>query len=90
LRHVLTKSLSAERGPSEPDVQEVVLEDGDCLLLCSDGLTEMVQDGRIAEVLRGGETADKACQCLVEEALQAGGKDNVTVVVARYTFPRAP
>jgi len=89
LRHVLTKSLGAQGGRAEPDVQEVVLHDGDCLLLCSDGLTDMVKDARIAEVLGRGETSERACQCLVEEALQAGGKDNVTVIAARYAFPQA-
>jgi protein phosphatase len=88
-RNVLTKSLGARGGPVEPDVQEVVLEDGDCLLLCTDGLTGMVKDARIAEILGAAGPAEQACQGLVNEALQAGGKDNVTVVVARYAFPPA-
>jgi serine/threonine protein phosphatase PrpC len=88
LRHVLTKALGAQGGPVEPDVQEFALEDGDGLLLCTDGLTEMVQEERIAEVLGRGETSAQACQRLVEEALRAGGKDNVTVVVARYGLRR--
>jgi serine/threonine protein phosphatase PrpC len=87
LRHVLTKSLSARGGPVVPDVDEVFLEDGDCVLLCTDGLTEMVPEQRIAQVLQTEPTAEKACRRLVEEALQGGGKDNVTVVVARYQFP---
>ncbi len=89
LRHVLTRSLGAEVGCAEPDVQEVVLLDGDSLLLCTDGLTDMVGDEEIAATLAGGDTAERACQRLVEAALAAGGKDNVTVVVARYTFPAA-
>jgi protein phosphatase len=89
-RHVLTKALSGRGGHVEPDVQEMVLQDGDCLLLCTDGLTDMLTDTRIAEVQRSGETAEKTCQCLVEEALNAGGKDNVTVIVARYGFPPSP
>jgi serine/threonine protein phosphatase PrpC len=88
LRHVLTKALLSKGGPVEPDVQELALADGDCLLLCTDGLTEMVQEERIAQVLGSGETSAKVCQCLIEEALQAGGKDNVTVVVARYGLRR--
>jgi protein phosphatase len=87
LRHVLTRSLSAKGGPIEPDVQELALQDGDSLLLCTDGLTEMVQEDRIAEVLRSGELAEKACQQLIDDALAGGGKDNVTVVVVRYRFP---
>jgi protein phosphatase len=87
LRHVLTRSLSAKAGGAEPDVQEVTLQDGDCLLLCTDGLTDMVPEETIAQVLAGGGTAEAACRRLVEEALAAGGRDNVTAVVARYAFP---
>ncbi len=85
---MLTKALIAKGGPVEPDVQDLALEDGDCLLLCTDGLTEMVQEDRIAEVLGSGQTSAQVCQGLIQEALQAGGKDNVTVVVARYGFRR--
>jgi serine/threonine protein phosphatase PrpC len=89
LRHVLTKSLGAKGGHVEPEIEEVVLEDGDLLLLCTDGLTEMVEERKIAQALLDEETAEKACQRLVEEALSAGGKDNVTVVVARYALPQS-
>ena len=89
LRHALTKSLGAQGGKVEPDVQEVVLADGDCLLLCTDGLTEMVKDEAIARILGSGGPAEKTCQYLVEAALEAGGKDNVSVIVARYLFPAA-
>lgn len=89
LRHVLTKSLSAQAGPAEPDAQGVTLQDGDCLLLCTDGLTDMVSEEGIVRVLAGGGTAEMACRRLVEEALAAGGKDNVTAVVARYGFSAA-
>jgi serine/threonine protein phosphatase PrpC len=58
-------------------------------LLCSDGLSEMVSDARIAEVLRAAEPSAEACRALVAEALAAGGRDNVTVVVARYGIPTA-
>jgi protein phosphatase len=60
------------------------LQDGDCILVCTDGLTDMVPDPAIAEVLGGGATAQATCQALVDLALSAGGKDNVTVAVARY------
>jgi protein phosphatase len=87
LRHVLTQALGAQSAYDEPDVHEVPLHDGDCLLLCTDGLTEMVRDEGIAQVLASSDTAEEACRRLVQEALAAGGKDNVTAVVARYAFP---
>ena len=66
LRHVLHKSLCAQGRSMEPDIEEIELSDGDCLLLCTDGLTEMVEEDRIAEVLGRGEPAEKACRCLVD------------------------
>ncbi len=83
-RHVLTKCLGGDGQSFEPDVQKVKLNDGDCLLLCSDGLTEMVASQAIGETLDRNESVEQACQQLVEQALDAGGKDNITVVVARY------
>jgi protein phosphatase len=85
MRHVLTRAVGA-CGVSEADVEHVRLGDGDQLLLCSDGLTDMVDDDTIGAVLRAAKTSDDACQALVEHALSGGGKDNVTVVVARFHF----
>jgi protein phosphatase len=84
LRHVLTKSLGDRVDDVEPDVQQIVLNGGDRLLLCSDGLTDMVSDEAIAAILDQDETSEKTCQLLVDAALAAGGRDNVTVIVARY------
>jgi protein phosphatase len=50
------------------------------VLLCSDGLTEMVTDARIEEILRGSPTVEDAAECLVKEALENGGRDNVTCI----------
>jgi protein phosphatase len=85
-RHVLTRAMGAGDTPVEADLHRVRLSDGDQVLLCSDGLSEMVDDAAIAGVLRSAATAAKACQALVELALQNGGKDNVTVILARYRF----
>ncbi len=68
-------------GEVYPDVRTVELEDGDRLLLCSDGLTNMVGDGKIVEILRVNGEAEAACRGLVEAANEAGGKDNITAVV---------
>jgi serine/threonine protein phosphatase PrpC len=90
LRHVLTQALGAGKGEVKPDVDHARLEDGDCLLLCSDGLTEMVDDSIIASVLERGDASEPTCRRLIELALEAGGADNVTVIVARYHFPPTP
>jgi protein phosphatase len=61
----------------------VDLQPGDVLLLCTDGLTRHVPEEHIAEVLGRAPDAQSACRELVAEALDGGGSDNVTVVVAR-------
>ena len=88
LRHFLTRHLGANKG-ARPDVQRLALADGDCLLLCTDGLSDMVSDAEIADVLADGGTSEAMSQRLVERTLAAGGKDNVTVVVAQYRAPAA-
>jgi serine/threonine protein phosphatase PrpC len=85
MRHALTRNLGPHRG-ARPDVQELGLEDGDCLLLSSDGLHEMVSDEVIAAVLAESVNSQTMCGRLVELALAAGGKDNVTVIVAQYSI----
>jgi protein phosphatase len=83
LRHFLTQYLGGW-GKGIADVQYLVLEDGDQILLCTDGLTEMVQDTIIADTLHAQAPPQKTCQSLVDLALRGGGKDNVTVVLACY------
>ena len=85
MRHVLTAAIGSldERVP--PQVQHVSLSSGDQLLLCTDGLTQMVEDDLIASVLREATSAQTACQNLIDLALGAGGTDNITVVLARLS-----
>lgn len=78
-RHMLTRTLGLTRFINVDEV-EVPLEEGDRLLLCSDGLTEMVDDAQVSEAL-GDSTADEVAWKLVEMANEAGGVDNITVVV---------
>jgi len=67
-----------------PSVGLIDLAEGDTLLLCTDGLTKHVPDDRIAALLAAG-SAESAAQSLIDAALEAGGHDNVTAVVARAT-----
>lgn len=78
-RHMLTRTLGLTRFVNVDELQ-LPVEPGDRILLCSDGLTEMVPDDAIAGLLGEG-TAEQAAWSLVEEANEAGGVDNITVVV---------
>ena len=73
---------SAVGGDFVPTVGVVDLADGDALLLCTDGLTKHVSDERIAQIL-GSLNAEGAVHSLIDAALDGGGTDNVTVVVAK-------
>jgi PPM family protein phosphatase len=86
-RHVLTSALATRGAFVQVELKRSRLEDGDSLLLCSDGLTDMVPETRVAGVLREASSSADACRRLVDLALEAGGKDNVTAVVARYRVP---
>lgn len=66
------------------DLTYVALRRGDTLLLCSDGLSGMVRNDEIREVLRTVEEPLEVCKVLTDRANQAGGHDNITVVVAKF------
>jgi protein phosphatase len=89
LRHVITNAVGGPRPGVQVEVHEVDLEAGDVVLLCTDGLTEMVSDADIAAVLRDEREPRAACERLVWLANAHGGRDNVTAVVARYEHPRS-
>jgi protein phosphatase len=84
-RHVVTNVLGGTEAKGvHVDVQKVDLEAGDVMLLCSDGLTDMLADDRIAAVLRSEADPRAAAERLVAEANAAGGRDNITAIVARF------
>jgi serine/threonine protein phosphatase PrpC len=87
MRHVLTAAIGSTGEPVDPQVQRLHLNHNDQILLCTDGLTAMVSDQVIASTLLEAPSANEACQRLVDLALNAGGVDNVTIVLARYRFP---
>jgi protein phosphatase len=87
LRHVLTDSLGSRGAKGLADLRTLRLEDGDQLLLCTDGLTEMVPEAAMAGALAKPGPAADVCRALVDLALEGGGKDNVTVTLARYRIP---
>lgn len=90
LRHVLVRCLGGVEANAEAEVQRITLADQDVLMLCSDGLTDMVDDATIAAILATEAPAAVTCQTLIDRALENGGKDNVTAIVARFGFFDGP
>jgi protein phosphatase len=84
MKNILTKALGA-REEVEFDVVDRGLQDGDLVLLCSDGLTNMISDEQIHEIAsRPGPDLETTCRELVSCANDAGGRDNISVIVLRY------
>jgi protein phosphatase len=87
LKGALLQALGGSENELRPDVDHYELTAGDQLLVCTDGLTDMVDDGLIESVLSESTSAERACRNLVNLALANGGLDNITVIVARYSIP---
>lgn len=85
-RHVLFQCLG-RRDLRQVDVYPLDVQSGDRLLLCSDGLTEEVPDEKIAMMLQLGNSCEKITQSLIEAAKEAGGSDNITVVLVSQEQP---
>ena len=85
--HVLSSAIG---GPeASPVVTAIDNQWGDVHLMCSDGLTKHVSDEQIAERLRSMTSAHQACHVLLQDALDGGGTDNITIIIGR-TVPSAP
>ncbi len=87
-RNTLVSCLGGSLNEIEVETVHIVLQDGDQLLLCTDGLTDMVKEDEIIRILSQNEKPQIKCQDLVNAALAGGGRDNVTVVVGKYTIPQ--
>jgi len=83
LRNVVVRYLDAQLSDEEiaPDLVELAVEPGDRLMLCTDGLTDLVGEADIEDVLDDVADAHSAAAVLTDLALEAGGRDNVSVVV---------
>lgn len=82
-RSVITRAIGVDREVEVDALPSIELQPGDQVLLCSDGLTGPVPDRYIAEALAGIPDGDAACQALVAAANDAGGPDNITVILLR-------
>jgi PPM family protein phosphatase len=72
-----------DKSSVEVDLSEQAIAEGDYLLLCSDGLTGMVEDTRIHQIVVAAPSPQAACDALVDAANAAGGEDNVTVILVK-------
>jgi serine/threonine protein phosphatase PrpC len=88
-RSIITRALGPEP-QVEVDVQTVAAAPGDVFLLCSDGLTTMVDEERIAAVLSATPSMREAVRTLIDEANAAGGRDNITALAFRLGDAAAP
>jgi serine/threonine protein phosphatase PrpC len=84
---VLWNVLGGGTPELSPSVYKATLKDRDVVLLATDGLVQHVQDDRIAETLKSSPSAREAATHLVSAANEAGGRDNITVVVERFGCP---
>jgi len=86
-RSIITRALGSDPA-TEPDIFELTLVPGDRLLLCSDGLSGMVLDDGLQEILSRVPDPQKAADALIEAANNAGGQDNITAVVVDAMPPQ--
>ena len=86
-RHVLTRHVGKEDCPSADAIQ-LSLEPGDRILFCTDGLTGMLGDRTIGTILWETEEREVACQLLIDRANEAGGRDNITVIIVDVGEPQ--
>lgn len=86
--HMLWNCLGGGTHALTPDVYKATLHMGDTLLLCTDGLSGLVPDDRLAALLSQPGTAEQTCQRLIDAANEAGGRDNITAVVAHFREAR--
>ncbi len=84
MRSMLTRSIGTKKEVTVDDPIGIELEDGDCLVLCTDGLTNLVEDQEILSAIHNTADLQKACNKLVDTARKRGGHDNITIVAAEF------
>lgn len=89
-RNVVTRCFDTSGNPAQFDLFHFALKPGDRLLLCSDGLTDMVPDNDLLGIIQMADSTAEACRMMTATALRNGGKDNITLVLVHlkdFQFP---
>jgi PPM family protein phosphatase len=81
-KNIITRAVGVNED-LEPDFFEVSLEDGDTVLICSDGLTNMLEDELIEQIVKENDDPAIAAETLVKHANQNGGKDNIAIIIIK-------
>jgi PPM family protein phosphatase len=84
LKHVLTQTLGTGSAVPTIDIERFQLDDGDVVLVCTNGLTDMVLEDTLAEVLGSSRSPDEQSRALVDRAIDAGGEDDATALIAQF------
>jgi serine/threonine protein phosphatase PrpC len=84
MQNVIVRALGSEDSV-EPDLADLSLEEGDTLLLCSDGLSRYVKDAAMLEVIKG-KSLEEACDALIDAAKSGGSDDNITCLLIRAVW----
>lgn len=84
-KSVLTKSLGV-KGLIHPDIETIEVENGDFILICTDGLSGFIKDEEIIEIITGSGSCEDACNSLISKALENGSNDNITAIVAKLAL----
>ncbi len=89
MKHVLTKNLGSYED-LDPDIFEIVPANNDRFVLCSDGLTDLVTDDEILQMVEDEQEPEVLCRNFIDIALKRGGHDNTTVVTVSLSGTRKP
>jgi protein phosphatase len=84
IRHILTRAIGLSDDEVKPQIRRLRLFEGDQLLLCTDGLTNVVSEPAITSAMIDSDSAQNACDTLIAHTLKAGAPDNVTLIIARF------
>lgn len=83
-KNVITKAIGVSEGrTATPDIFEIEIDSGDIILLCSDGLTNMVEDYDIKKIIKNSGSIEEAARRLISQANENGGKDNISAILVK-------